>query len=154
MCRRSDHRSSRCGSLTGMRALALRRSAKTIAALTTLTWAVLSGCTAGGTASGAHLPTPSPSQPPASSRKATGQIGSPGNPLVLSCRQESFSDPAPSQHPQPGDLAIGPLFFVDGKRLSTASPAAYSDHGSWKIPIVLAMGSTATVEIAVRAQGQ
>ena len=137
-----------------MRAPARQRSAKTIPALTTLTGVVLSGCTGGGTLSGAHRPTASPSQPMASSRKATGRIGSPGKPLLLSCGQESFADPPPPQHPQPGDLAIGPLYFVNGKRLSTANPAAYSDHGSWKIPIVLAMGSTATVEIAVRAQGQ
>jgi hypothetical protein len=70
-------------------------------------------------------------------------VGRPGEPT------------SPPLHPlsPPGDLAIGPLFFVNGKRLSTASPAAYSDHGSWKIALILAMGSTATVEIAARAQG-
>lgn len=46
------------------------------------------------------------------------------------------------------------MYFVNGKRLSTVNPAGYSDHGSWKVPLVLAMGSTATVEIAARVQGQ
>ncbi len=48
---------------------------------------------------------------------------------------------------------MGPLYVVNGRRLSTVSPAGYSDHGSWKVPIVLAQGSTATVEIAPRAWG-
>jgi hypothetical protein len=102
------------------------------AALSALTLAVLSGCTAGGTVS---------------------ETGSPGNPLLLSCGQESFSDPSPPPQPQPGDLAIGPLYVVNGRRLSAVSPAGYSDHGSWKVPIVVARGATATVEIAPRAWG-
>jgi hypothetical protein len=137
-----------------MRTPAVRRSTKTIPALVILTSVVLSGCSGGGTPGAVHLPAASPSQPQAGSPKAAGRIGSPANPLVLSCGQESFSDPPPPQHPRPGDLAIGPLFFVNGKRLSTASPAGYSYRGSWKTPLVLATGSTATVEIAARAQGQ
>jgi hypothetical protein len=45
------------------------------------------------------------------------------------------------------------LYFVNGNRLSTVSPAGYSDHGSWKIPLVLAMGSSAMVEIAPPGRG-
>lgn len=149
----ADDRSGRCGSMAGMRVLAARRGAKAVPALATLSWVVLSSCTGGGTPGTAHFSAASPSQRLASGRTATGPIGSPGNPLVLSCGQESFSDPPPPQHPRPADLAVGPLYFVNGNRLPTVSPAGYSDHGSWKIPLVLAMGASAMVEIAPPAQG-
>jgi hypothetical protein len=71
----------------------------------------------------------------------------------LSCGQESFSGRPAPQQPQPGDLAIGPLFVVSGKRVATANPAGYGDHGSYKIPLILTMGSTATVTIAAPARG-
>src|SRR5229473_6130748 len=61
-----------------------------VPALATLTCAILADCTAGGT-SGAARHTPSSSaRPAASSPQATGRIGSPGNPLLLSCAQEAF----------------------------------------------------------------
>lgn len=72
------------------------------AALTTQAWVVLAGCTAGG---------------------AVSETGSPGKPLLLSCGQESFSDPPPPGQPQPGDLAIGPLYIANGRLLSTVNPA-------------------------------
>jgi hypothetical protein len=124
-------------------------------ALATLACAILAGCTAGGTSAAAHRTAPSSSRP-AASPQATGRIGSPGNPLVLSCAEESFaggSDPAPQQ-PQPGDLAVGPLFIVNGKRLATADPAGYGSHGSYKVPLAILRGFTATVTIGVQARGQ
>lgn len=122
-----------------------------VPALAALTCAILAGCTGGVTS---HLATSSPSPPQASNPRATARIGSPANPLLLSCAEESFLDPPVPQQPQPGDLVIGPLFIVGGKRLATANPADYGDHGSYKIPLVLAPGSTATVTIAAQARGQ
>jgi hypothetical protein len=123
-------------------------------ALAALTCAILAGCTAGATSSTARLATFSPSPSLASSPRATARIGSPANPLLLACGQESFLDPPVAQQSQPGDLVIGPLFIVSGKRLATANPADWGDHGSYKLPLVLTPGSTATVTIAVQARGQ
>lgn len=140
-----------------MRGLRLWR----VPALAALACAVLAGCTAGGTSGTAHRSAPPSSRPAASpqatgSAQATGRIGSPGNPLMLSCAEESFaggSDPEPQQ-PQPGDLAVGPLFIINGKRLAAADPAGYGSHGSYKVPLVVLRGSTVTVTIGVQARGQ
>jgi hypothetical protein len=136
-----------------MKAPAGRRTAKAFPALAALSWVVLSGCTGGGTPAAARFPAASHSQRPPTGPATTGPIGSPGNPLLLSCGQESFSDPPPPRQPQPTDLAVGSLYFVNGKRLPTASPASYSDHGSWKVPLVLPIASSAMVEIAPPARG-
>jgi len=124
------------------------------ALMATMTCASLAGCTATATPGAAHPAAPSPSRHLASSPRPTARPGSPGNPLLLSCGEESFPEPPVPQQPQPGDLAIGPLFIVNGKRLATASPAGYGDHGSYKIPIIVTMGSTVTVTIAAPARGQ
>jgi hypothetical protein len=123
-----------------------------VPALAALTCAVVAGCTAGGTP-GAGRRTSASSPRPA----ASGRIGSPGNPLALSCAEESFPGypdrPIPAR-PQPGDLAIGPLIIVNGKRLAAADPAGYGEHGSYKIPLVLLPGRTATVTIGAQARGR
>jgi hypothetical protein len=124
------------------------------ALVATMTCATLAGCTGTATSSAAHPAAPSPSLSPASSPRPAARPGSPGNPLLLSCGEESFTEPPVPQQPQPDDLAIGPLFIVNGKRLATASPAAYGDHGSYKIPVIVTMGSTVTVTIAAPARGQ
>jgi hypothetical protein len=96
-------------------------------------------------------------RPAASSPRPTGPIGSPGNPLLLSCADESFPgypDPPVSLQPQPGDLVAGPLIIVGGERLATASPSGYGDHGSYKIPIIVRPGSTVTMSIAAPARGK
>jgi hypothetical protein len=123
-----------------------------VPALAALTCAVVAGCTAGGTAGAAHRAPASSPRPPAS-----GRIGSPGHPLALSCADESFPgypDPPIPPRPQPHDLAIGPLIIVNGKRLATADPAGYGEHGSYKIPLVLLPGRTATVTIGAQARGR
>ena len=117
------------------------------ALMAAMTCASLAGCT-GTATSTAH------SAAPSLSRTRPAARGSPGNPLLLSCGEESFTESPVPQQPQPGDLAIGPLFIVNGKRLATASPAGYGDHGSYKIPIIVTMGSTVTVTIAAPVRGQ
>jgi hypothetical protein len=128
----------------------------------TLTCAILAGCTGASTPSAARPATAPPAQPPASSPHVTGQTGSPGNPLILSCAQEAFpgyADPPIPPRPQPGDLVIGPLFIVNGRVLATESPAqyGYASYGrngrSYKIAVVVTMGSTVTVTIAAPARG-
>jgi hypothetical protein len=73
---------------------------------------------------------------------------------MLSCGQESFPG-YPSQMPRlptPGDLAIGPLFILNGK---VQAPAGSGDHGSYaKVPFAVMPGSTVTVTIGVQARGQ
>jgi hypothetical protein len=86
--------------------------------------------------------------------QAAGRIGSPGNPLMLSCAQESFPGyPSQMPHlPTPGDLAIGPLFILNGKLQASAGSG---DHGSYpKVPFAVVPGSTVTVTIGAQARGQ
>jgi len=109
-----------------------------VATLAILGCATLGGCTASGT----------------SKARAGGPIGSQGNPVVLSCAQESFL-PYPRsvpRHPGPGDLAVGPLFIINGKLQASATPG---DHGSYaKIPFVVVPGSVVTVTIGAQARAQ
>jgi hypothetical protein len=78
-----------------------------------------------------------------------GPVGRPGNPLLLSCAQESF--PGDPHLPTPGDLAIGPLFILNGK---VQAPAGSGDHGSYpKVPFAVVPGSTVTVTIGAQARG-
>src|SRR5437868_5836093 len=84
---------------------------------------------------------------------ATGPAGSPGNPQVFSCAEESFvAGPVPKM-PQPGDLTVGPLVIIDGKKVANADPAGWGDHGSYKIPFFVPSGSTVTVTIDPPARG-
>jgi hypothetical protein len=133
-----------------------------VPALAALTCAILAGCTAGRTSGAARHTLSSSARPAASSPRATWRIGSPGNPLLLTCAAEVFPgypDPPVPRQPQPGDLVIGPLFITNGKVLATESPAQYGyasyGHGGrfYKIPFVLLPGSAATVTIAAPARG-
>ena len=81
-----------------------------------------------------------------------GPADSAGHPLLLSCGEESFAETVPQQ-PQPGDLAVGPLIIPNGKRLAAADPASSGEHGSYKVPFIVTMGSTVTVTIAAPARG-
>jgi hypothetical protein len=124
------------------------------AMVATMACASLAGCTGTATSGPARPAAPSSSLLPASGPAPAARPGSPASPLLLSCGQESFTSSPVPQQPQPGDLAIGPLFIVSGKRLAAASPAGYGDHGTYKIPIIVTMGSTVTVTIAASARGQ
>jgi hypothetical protein len=54
--------------------------------------------------------------------------------------------------PTPGDLAIGPLFILNGKLQGRPGSG---DHGSYpKIPFAVVPGSTVTVTIGAQARGQ
>jgi hypothetical protein len=105
----------------------------------------LAGCT-GGPASGApHHASPAP--------RTSGPAGSPGNPQVFSCAEESFPGNPMPHMPEPGDLAVGPLVIISGKAVANADPAGFGEHGSYKIPFFVPGGSTVTVTIDPPARG-
>lgn len=108
----------------------------------------LSACTGGTTPHAVQTTAPAAKAP-------TGPAGSPGNPVVFSCAEESFLSPGSvvQQRPQPGDLAIGPLIIPGGQRLATAEPGGYGERGSYKIPFIVPMGATVTVIIDPPARG-
>jgi hypothetical protein len=110
----------------------------------------LAGCT-GGTASSAARHA-APATGPVT-RAPTGPAGSPGNPQVFSCAEESFlAGPVPRM-PEPGDLTVGPLVIIDGNKVANADPAGWGDHGSYKIPFFVPRGTTVTVTIDPPARG-
>ncbi|MBO0774773.1 MAG: hypothetical protein J2P34_00555 [Actinobacteria bacterium] len=129
-----------------------------VPALITLICGVLAGCTGASQPGTNQAAPPAPSHVQASGAHHAGPLGSAGNPLVLTCAAEAFTGtpgtgpPVPSR-PRPEDLAIGPVYIVNGKVLATANPASYGDHGSYKIPLVVRTGSTVTVTIAPAARG-
>jgi hypothetical protein len=105
----------------------------------------LAGCTGGAFSSAPHHTVPS--------TRPTGPAGSPGNPQVFSCREESFLAGPMPQMPEPGDLAVGPLVIISGKAVANADPAGFGEHGSYKIPFFVPRGSTVTVTIDPPARG-
>ena len=110
--------------------------------LAALACGTLAGCTGGAAPGAAHH-----------GARVTGPAGSPGNPQVFSCAEESFLDGSVPLPPQPGDLAVGPLVIISGKRLANADPAGWGEHGSYKVPLFVAKGSTVTVTIDPPARG-
>lgn len=123
-------------------------------ALAALSCAILSGCAGGGRTGTAHSDTSAPAPSPAGNSLVTERVGSPGNPLTLSCGQESFAIPPVSQRPHADDLVIGPLIIVGGERLATENPADYGSNGSYKIPVIVTPGSTVTITIAAPVRGR
>lgn len=129
-----------------------------VLALATLAGAILAGCTGASPSSTNRPATPAASQSQASGAQRARPLGTAGNPLVLTCASEAFTGgpgtgpPVPS-HPRSADLAVGPLYIINGRVLATANPASYGDHGSYKIPLVVRMGWTATMTIAPPARG-
>jgi hypothetical protein len=105
----------------------------------------LAGCTGAPVSSGPHHTVPS--------TRPTGPAGSPGNPQVFSCSEESFVAGSMPQVPGPGDLAVGPLVIISGKAVANAEPAGFGEHGSYKIPFFVPRGSTVTVTIDPPARG-
>src|SRR5580693_10429807 len=85
----------------------------------------LAGCTGGTASSAARHAAPV-------TRAPTGLAGSPGNPQVFSCAEESFLAGPVRKTPEPGDLTVGPLVIIDGNKVANADPAGWGDHGSYK----------------------
>jgi len=120
-------------------------------AVAALACATLGGCSAAGPPGAAR----SPSRTGASLPRTTGRPGTPGNPVIFSCGQESFTPARVPSRPRPGDWAIGPLFIPGGKALATQNPAGYgSARDGYKIPLIVTMGSAVTVTIAAPARGR
>jgi hypothetical protein len=44
--------------------------------------------------------------------------------------------------------------IVGGKRLATGNPAGFGENGSYKVPIIVTLGSTVTMTIAAPARGR
>jgi hypothetical protein len=135
----------------------MRRQALFLAsALAGLACATLTGCTGGvpsGPAQRAGSPPAAASPHATASPRVTGPAGSPGNPQVFSCAEESFlAGPMPPM-PEPGDLAVGPLVIISGKAVANADPSGFGEHGSYKIPFFVPRGSTVTVTIDPPARG-
>jgi len=133
-----------------------------VVALAALTCAMLAACTGVSTSStnGAAASSPLPS--PASSSQITGPLGSPGNPLVVSCDVESWPGPPSPPAPVtagPRDLAVGPMYFPGGRTLATYTPAQYGyapfgRHSRfYKLALVVRPGATVTVTIGTSARG-
>ena len=79
--------------------------------------------------------------------------GRPGAGNAGFCAEESFlAGPVPKM-PEPGDLTVGPLVIIDGKKVANADPAGWGDHGSYKIPFFVPRGTTVTVTIDPPARG-
>ena len=111
---------------------------------------ILAGCTGGAAPGTAHHAVPTTGS---ATRAATGPTGSPGNPQVLSCAEESFWGDSVPKMPEPGDLVIGPLVIISGKMVANADPAGFGEHGSYKIPFFVPRGTTVTVTIDPPARG-
>ena len=118
--------------------------------LATLGCAMLAGCT----------PSAAPAAP--TSPHATGPVGSPANPLVITCGMEAWpGSPAPPAPVRPGrrDLAVGPLYFAGARSLASTKPARhgyapFGRHGRfYKFGMVVRPGTTVTVTIGASQRG-
>ena len=105
----------------------------------------LAGCSGGAALRAPHHTAPS--------TRPSGPAGSPGNPQVFSCAEESFPAGPEPKMPEPGDLAVGPLVIFDGKKVANADPAVWGQHGSYKIGFFVPRGTTVTVTIDPPARG-
>ena len=114
---------------------------------------ILAGCTGGTGSSAARHAAPATRPATGLAATPTGPAGSPGNPQVFSCAEESFLVDSVRKMPEPGDLTVGPLVIIDGKKVANADPAGWGDHGSYKIPFFVPRGSTVTVTIDPPARG-
>ncbi|SRR6266851_2586140 len=100
----------------------------------------IAGCSGAAPHQARHLPASQPPARPSARSSPSGPVGSPGNPLMLSCTGQSLG-PAGAL-PAPDDLITGPLDVLSGKKLATADPAGYGDRGEYKIPVAIGPGAT------------
>lgn len=77
-------------------------------------------------------------------------VGTPGRPLMLSCGEKSVADPVT---PGPGDLVVGPLYFINAKQSVDPNGAGHAPQPWFKYPIAVAPGATVTMMIAASARG-
>ena len=77
-------------------------------------------------------------------------LGSPGNPLMLSCGQTSSAD---LQRPRAGDLVVGPLWIINGRDSVDPNGAGPHPQHGYKYPIAVTPGATVTMTIAPPARG-
>jgi hypothetical protein len=77
-------------------------------------------------------------------------LGSPSHPSVLGCGAEAGID-TPLRR-GPSDVVVGPLWFPGAKRLPSARPSGYGEHGVYKISPAIAAGATVTLTIAPSAR--
>ena len=104
---------------------------------------------AGCSSAVSHQSSNQPHRGPAVGTLAT--LGSPSNPLMLSCDQTSGStDP---QGPRPGDLVVGPLWIINGRGSVDPNGAGPHPQHEYKYPIAVTPGATVTMMIAPPARG-
>lgn len=97
---------------------------------------------------------PATTTPRAAAPASAAPPGSPGNPVVLTCGQESFLDPPTWQPAGPGDLTAGPLIMYGGRAIASGYPAVYGVPNSYKLPVAVPEGTTATLAVAGPAVGK
>lgn len=100
-------------------------------------------------ASAAGCTTTAPEQPSRQSHHgpATATLGSPGNPLTLSCDQSSGL-----LTPGPGDLVVGPLYIINARNSVDPKGAGPTPQHGYKYPIAVIPGATVTMMIAAPAR--
>jgi hypothetical protein len=103
---------------------------------------------AGCSSAMSHQPSKQPHRRPAIGTLAS--LGSPGNPLMLSCDQASRP---PLQGPRPGDLVVGPLWIINGRDSLDPNGAGPRPQHGYKYPIAVTPGATVTMMIAPPARG-
>ena len=110
--------------------------------------AIAAVAAAGCSPAASHQSSKQPHRGPALGTLAT--LGSPGNPLMLSCDQTS-RPPLPG--PRPGDLVVGSLWIINGRDSVDPNGAGPHPQHGYKYPIAVTPGATVTMMIAPPARG-
>lgn len=105
--------------------------------------AIAAALTAGCSTAGSHPPT----------RQSNGtatSVGSPGNPLMLSCGNASIPNVSAPGH---RDLVVGSLYIINARMSVDPSGAGPTPQPGYKYPIAVRPGTTVTMMIAPSARG-
>jgi hypothetical protein len=116
-----------------------------------LPMAIVALAIAAGSAAGCT--TAAPQQPSKQSHHgpAADTLGSPGNPLELTCNQSSsFPNPVT---PGQGDVVVGALDIINARDSADPSGAGPTPQPGYKYPIAVAPGAAVTMMIAPPARG-
>ena len=103
---------------------------------------------AGCSSAMSHQSGEQPNRAPAVAAQST--LGSPADPLMLSCDQTS-RPPLPG--PEPGDLVVGPLWIINGRDSVDPNGAGPHPQHEYKYPVAVTDGATVTMTIAPPARG-